>query len=486
MWPQLSISRFTPEIELRFQASYYARICSTLRLVAPLMVALLLVQLTLFGRTPAPYDLAVAVPQLVFWLLVFGLSYQPGVERYWHPLFVALGWLMAALVLGRLAPLLTQDIARMREAGMRVPTDPQQKFYFMLQFAILMVSLTTLRLQLRWAILLYGGVMIIGVVAFLMGLPASPALYRDVRFAFLPGVLIVCVLLLASLIQEQLSRSAFGANYQLELERNDEKRQREQTEKMLHILNGAIGGIVHDLGNPLTKVQMGASSLEIFVEDGADLDTLRLFTNAITNGAQMLNYLRLSLIEQSRVLEGKPVPVEIKPVSVRAIAEAGVSFQQPRFAHGHTVTLEENDLTICADEMKMVTVLMNLIGNALKYSDGEVRVAWKAHESLLLLAVLDEGNAGRGLTREQATRLFTPFGRLETHADIEGTGLGLLSVQKIVEAHGGEVWIEGFEDGTHDAARFSTAHDRYPAMLSSPFRTAFVLTCPIAEALGDG
>lgn len=179
-------------------------------------------------------------------------------------------------------------------------------------------------------------------------------------------------------------------------------------------------------------------------------------------------------------MEGKPVPVELKPARVRAIVEAGAGFQKPRVAAGHTLSLEGEELSICADEMKMVTVLMNLIGNALKYSDGPVCVTWRAHEETLLLGILDVGTDGQGITREQAARLFQAFGRLETHAAIEGTGLGLLSVQKIVEAHGGEVFIEGHEGGNADSSRFSTAKANYPSLLQEPFRTAFVFTCPLA------
>ena len=485
MWPQPSIPRFAPDIEAQFQASYYARIRSTLRLVAPFMVALLLVHLAVVVRRPTAYDLAVALPQLGFWSLIFGLTRKPSLERHWQPVFVALGWLLAALVLWRLAPLLTADIARMREAGRNVPTNPQQKFYFMLQFAVLMVSFTALQLQFRWAALLYGGVTAIGIAAFLSGLPSAP-LFRDVRFAFLPGVLIGCVLMLTAFVLERLARSSFEANRHLAILQAAEHRKRVETEKMLHVLNGAIGAIVHDLGGPLARVQSGSGLLErLLREGGSDPDTLLKFNDMVSRGSQMLNVLRLSLIEQSRVLEGKPTPVDLRPVGVRAIAEAGASFQQPRVTQGHAVSLEGQDFTICADEMKMVTVLMNLIGNALKYSDGQVRVTWREHQSLLLLAVLDEGKEGRGLTREQCARLFTPFGRLDAHAEIEGTGLGLLSVQKIVAAHGGEVWIEGFEDGTHGSVRFSTARDNCPATLGAPFHTAFVMTCPLdASTLG--
>lgn len=325
--------------------------------------------------------------------------------------------------------------------------------------------------------------------AFLSRLPPAPDIFLDVRFSFLPALLIVFVLLLAACIEEQLARRAFLANHQLEEERDDEKRRREQTEGKLHILAQAIGGIVHDLGNPLTTVQMGTTTLDSFIDSDADKETLKEFTGMIGDGAQRLNFLRLSLIEQVRVLEGKPTPVETRPVSVRAMIEAGARFQKPHTLAGRVVQIDCADARIEADEMKMVTVFMNLIGNALKYSDSEVRVEWREFEGTgesgqkkLLISVLDCGTRGQGLTTQQAARLFTAFGRLDTHSQIEGTGLGLLSVQKIAEAHGGAAFIEGYADGTPSSSPFSTSQGSYASMLHDPYRTAFVVTCPIAPA----
>ena len=102
------------------------------------------------------------------------------------------------------------------------------------------------------------------------------------------------------------------------------------------------------------------------------------------------------------------------------------------------------------------------------------------NEKLLLIAVCDEGMKGKGITRAQAEKLFTAFGRLETHAAIEGTRLGLLSVRKIVEAQGGAAFIEGRENGAPDAPLFSTAAESYPSMLRENLRTALVVTCPLA------
>jgi signal transduction histidine kinase len=176
--------------------------------------------------------------------------------------------------------------------------------------------------------------------------------------------------------------------------------------------------------------------------------------------------------------------------------EAGARYQKPKFTSGRQVSLIGDDVKICVDEMKLITVFMNLIGNALKYSDGGVRVAWHIEGQMLLAAVSDQGSGGKGLSRAQAEQLFVPFGRLDAHAQIEGTGLGLLSVQKIVEAHGGEIYIEGYTDGTSSSESFSTSRgtktalavesstqkNSFPAhrsALTDGFRTAFVVACPV-------
>ncbi|RYG55763.1 HAMP domain-containing histidine kinase, partial [bacterium] len=254
----------------------------------------------------------------------------------------------------------------------------------------------------------------------------------------------------------------------------------EQTEKMLHILSQAIGGIVHDLGNPLTAVQGGAETLQFFLQESEpDKEMMQEFAAMITDGAQMLNYLRLSLMEQTRVLEGKPVPVELKPTSIKHIIEAGTHYQKPRFAVGRHIVLHGEEMEVCVDEMRFITVFMNLIGNALKYSDGQVRVTWQTKGEQVFIAVLDEGQKGQGISQPQAEKLFVPFGRLDTHAQVEGTGLGLLSVRKIAEAHKGEVYIEGHSDGTNASATFSTAQGTYPSVLEEGFLTAFVTACPL-------
>ncbi|HVF84563.1 MAG TPA: HAMP domain-containing sensor histidine kinase [Abditibacteriaceae bacterium] len=279
---------------------------------------------------------------------------------------------------------------------------------------------------------------------------------------------------------ELYARRVFVANYLLDQERAGEQRKREKTEAMLKILSQAIGGVVHDLGNPLTSVQMGAKTLDMLLDSGeTEPQTLKEMTEIISDGANMLDHLRLSLMEQTRVLEGKTIPVDLQPASLRRLVEAGIHFQKPRFANGRNLHLDGDDMEIIVDAMKLTSVFINLIGNALKYSDGEVHVVWHTDDKRLLLAVADQGRGGKGITRQQAEQLFVAFGRLDLHSEIEGTGLGLLSVRKIVEAHGGEVFIEGRGDETPDSPPFATSQGIYPSMLNDRLHTAFVVVLPL-------
>jgi signal transduction histidine kinase len=461
--PHLS---FPPQIEAEFQENYYSRMRPMPRIALFLIAALsafsalLHIQSGGFLVGSSLSHLGVAV----FNLLLLGFSFSQRFVRVWQPLLVAS--LIASF------------------AAFYFSTNNRSGGFVVLY--VLLVAWRIQRLQLFWMAVQLMGMLAIAACATI---PRLITMSAQEAWTSAVGMLLLSLLMMAgplslTLKSEQFERSEFWTKYLLAEERNDERHKREQTEKMLHVLSQAIGGIVHDLGNPLTAVQSGAETLLLFVKEGEpDKEVVQEFAEIITDGAQMLNYLRLSLMEQTRVLEGKPVPVELKPASIHHLVKAGAHYQKPKLTGGRKVSFEGEDLHVCVDEMRFITILMNLIGNALKYSDGEVRISWRTHEDQVLIAVLDQGQKSQGISQAQAQQLFVAFGRLDTHTEIEGTGLGLLSVRKIAEAHGGEVYIEGIDesigDGTESSATFSTARGTYPSMLEKGFRTAFVTACPL-------
>ena len=138
-----------------------------------------------------------------------------------------------------------------------------EMLFLSLQTCILMVALAAFRPTFRWAVGMQVGVLLAGAGAF--------AFYRlpgDVSRFLQPTVFVFAAVLLAAYVQGKLARGAFWANHLLDQERDAERRRREQTEATLGVLNQAIGGIVHDLGNPLTSVQTGAQTLRQFARDG--------------------------------------------------------------------------------------------------------------------------------------------------------------------------------------------------------------------------
>ena len=159
------------------------------------------------------------------------------------------------------------------------------------------------------------------------------------------------------------------------------------------MLAQAIGGIVHDLGNPLTVVQMSADFLGM---DGAHSPDVE----AIQEAAQMLNALRLSLIEQTRVLEGKAIPVDLR-IPNRCVRwwRRETAFRTVATHTSARYHSTVRHVEVMADRPKLVTVFMNLIGNSLKYSDGEVRVIFGAMEGdVVLVGITDQGKTGRGIS----------------------------------------------------------------------------------------
>ena len=383
-------------------------------------------------------------------LLLFGLTFSSRFERVWQPVTIGLVWVAMTIMLNSpivtgihaaptdKAPPIQRSVSSLSPAAVNQPTDMEANApplsssqaprpapsdqMLLVQLYTLLIFLAAFRLGFIWTMLLNLG--LIFSAYWVLSVRVHGTAQNLLMFAE-RSLLIFFALMLASLIQERLARSAFLANHLLDQERNDERRLRERTEGMLHVLGQAIGGIVHDLGNPLSAVQGGAQMLEQFIDEGeSDKASLKELTGIIIDGAELLNYQRVSLMEQTRVLEGKPIPISPQPVSLRRIIEAGTRYQKPKFAAGRRLNVEEGDRELCADEMKLISVFMNLIGNAMKYSDGEIRIGWQAMGDKTVVVIADQGTRGNGITEAQARNLFVAFARLDTHAQVEGTGLG--------------------------------------------------------------
>lgn len=104
-------------------------------------------------------------------------------------------------------------------------------------------------------------------------------------------------------------------------------------------------------------------------------------------------------------------------------------------------------MSVHGDRRLIADLFVNLLGNAWKFTsraaDASIEVGQSQHGSMSTLFVRDNG-AGFDMAYEQ--KLFQPFQRLHGAAEFEGSGIGLATVARIVDRHGGRIWAEGKVD----------------------------------------
>ena len=207
----------------------------------------------------------------------------------------------------------------------------------------------------------------------------------------------------------------------------------------------------------------------------------------ILGGARHLLELINEVLDLGRIEAGR-LQVERRPVALQALAAECLGLMQP-LAQRHGVRLlplqgATASVDVLADSMRLRQVLLNLLGNAIKYNraGGEVElvVRQEAEGDTALLSVRD---SGRGLTAEQQQRLFQPFERLDAgRSGIEGTGIGLALSRRLVEAMGGAIGVHSAaaDSGSLFWVRLPLAHEALPAAppAAAPLPAPSVVAAP--------
>lgn len=196
----------------------------------------------------------------------------------------------------------------------------------------------------------------------------------------------------------------------------------------------------HDLQEPLRKVMAFGERLESILGENLEdrgRDCLQRIRKATT---RMQNFID-DLLEFSRVnIKGKPfVTTDLKKVAEEVLGDL-----ETRLARsGGTVNIESLP-TVEADPFQMRQLLLNLIGNALKFQRKDVppvvRLSKIPQENGTVKFVVEDN--GIGFDDTKADRIFKPFERLHGKSEYEGSGMGLAICKKIVMRHGGAIAVK--------------------------------------------
>ena len=194
----------------------------------------------------------------------------------------------------------------------------------------------------------------------------------------------------------------------------------------------------HDLQEPLRNVATCLQLLEKDYKDKLDPNADQLINYAVDSSVRMKALIE-GLLAYSRIAtKGKPQ----EQLDCEQILQRAVTNLSSAITEAEAVITHDPLPTISADDTQLLQVFQNLIGNAIKFRRDDpprIHVSAVKNRNEWMFSVKDNGI---GIESQHLERIFVIFQRLHKRSEYEGTGMGLAIVKKVVERHGGRVWVE--------------------------------------------
>ncbi|MFP8953217.1 PAS domain S-box protein [Natrialbaceae archaeon A-arb3/5] len=223
-------------------------------------------------------------------------------------------------------------------------------------------------------------------------------------------------------------------------ERTEIQRQLEESNERLEQFAYAAS---HDLQEPLRMITSYLQLIEQRYGDELDEDGQEFIEFAV-DGADRMRDMIDGLLQYSRVdTQGDP----LQPVDLTAVVEdVTLDLQLKIEEEAADIELEELP-RVSGDSDQLRQIFQNLLSNAIEYSGDEpprIRIAAEHDGEMWRISVHDDGI---GIDPDEADRIFQVFERLHASTERDGTGIGLALCERIVERHGGEIWVESQPEG---------------------------------------
>lgn len=237
-------------------------------------------------------------------------------------------------------------------------------------------------------------------------------------------------------VEKQAEQEIARLNQSLEQRVKERTRQLEATNKELEAFSYSVS---HDLRAPLRAID-GFSQLllkkyaEHLDATGSDY-LLRIRRASLRMGELIDDLLQLARVSRSQI--------KIERVDLSRLVRSILAVLQEREPERRVVTEVQEGIELSADSQLLKIVLENLLGNAWKFTAKQqpaiIQIGTRVQDGELVVFVKDNG---AGFDMKFAHKLFGAFQRLHGANEFEGTGIGLATVQRILNLHGGRVWAD--------------------------------------------
>lgn len=213
---------------------------------------------------------------------------------------------------------------------------------------------------------------------------------------------------------------------------------REQIER---IKQEFISVVSHDLRSPLTSIQINAQM--IMVQQGEDQVDQEKSTavQRIQDECQRLLRLTNDLLDVAKIESGN-IQLHRDHYDLSNVIERSLNAVEPFAARkGVSLRCGAADIQAYVDEDRLIQILINLVGNAVKFTkpDTEVLLSVSESENVIRISVKDDGP---GIEKQHQELIFEKFKQARASDATRGTGLGLAICKMLVEAHGGKIGVE--------------------------------------------
>jgi PAS domain S-box-containing protein len=219
-----------------------------------------------------------------------------------------------------------------------------------------------------------------------------------------------------------------------------EKVHRQKLQEEAEVKNIFIDMLAHELRNSLTSLVVSSDLLHDTPELSDEMKG-KLISN-VCEGAKILTQHLDELLDLARYSRGN-FELKLQTLVIREFVEQTVSRYKPNLIKRNqtlVTEIEDEVQMVKLDKSRLEQVIINLLSNASKYSsdNSEIIIKVRAEIRGLYVEVIDNG---LGIAEEDQKNLFQPYYRAGKHKGIPGIGLGLAVSKKIVEAHGGQIWV---------------------------------------------